>query len=79
MHECKNWLGAFGMAALIAGFFVFGASHEFSTNWARWFFGPLLWFVGFALVVGWIVQTISKSSAKQDETDKLASAAKNGN
>lgn len=80
MHACKNLLGLFGMIALIAGFFVFGAGHEFSTNWARWFFGPLLWFVGFALVVGWIVQTVSTSSATQDEdASKLARPAKGGN
>ncbi len=69
MFECRHLLGIFGITALLAGFFVFGAGPEFSSNWARWFFGPLLWFVGFALVVGWIVQSISKSSAKQDEVE----------
>ncbi len=72
MFERRHLLGIFGVAALLAGFFVFGSSTDFSTNWARWVFGPLLWFIGFALVVGWIVQTISKSSAKQDEMARVA-------
>lgn len=77
MFECRHLLGLFGVAALVAGFFVFGAA-QISTNWARWVFGPLLWFVGFALVVGWIVQTISRSARQDEEVETKTRAARNG-
>ncbi len=75
MFACRHLLGLFGIAALLAGFFVYVAGSDFSTNWARWFFGPLLWFVGFALVIGWIVQTISKSAKQDEEIETRARAA----
>lgn len=67
MLRHKNLLALFGMAAIIAGLFVFGAGREFSTNWARWVFGPLLWFIGFAMMVAWVMQVVSNTARKQDE------------
>lgn len=80
MFRRSNLLALFGMAAIIAGLLVFGAGREFSTNWARWLFGPLLWFVGFAMVVGWGMQLVSNIARKQqdDENNQLYKAATNG-
>jgi putative Mn2+ efflux pump MntP len=52
LGRCKL-LGIFGAAALVAGMFLFIAGKDFSANWARWVFGPLLWFVGCALIICW--------------------------
>lgn len=54
MSVRKCVLGILGVAALVAGAFVFNAGQGYSSNWLRWFFGPLLWFVGGALVIGWV-------------------------
>ena len=76
MFRRSNLLALFGMAAIIAGLLVFGAGREFSTNWARWLFGPLLWFVGFAMIVGWGMQLVSSLARKQDqENNRLTNAA----
>ena len=76
----RNLLAIFGVAAIVAGVLVFGAGREFNTNWARWLFGPLLWFVGFAMVVGWGMQLVSNIARKQqdDENNQLYKAATNG-
>lgn len=83
MFQHRHLSVIFGLAILIAGFVVFDPNNEASTTWARWFLSPLLWFAGIALVVGWIVQTVSTVStarAKQDELIKpLAKAAQAGN
>lgn len=50
----KCLLGIFGVIALVAGILVFATGDGYSSNWMRWFFGPLLWFVGGALVIGWV-------------------------
>lgn len=67
MFARRHLLGIFGLAALIAGLFVFGANREFSTNWARWVFGPLLWFIGFGMVVAWITEKISRTAREEQE------------
>jgi hypothetical protein len=70
MFRRSNLLALCGMTALIAGLLVFGVGRDFSTNWARWFFGPLLWFIGFAMLTGWGVQVVCRLAQKQDEQDK---------
>jgi 4-hydroxybenzoate polyprenyltransferase len=76
----RNLLAVFGLAAIITGVLVFGSGREFSTNWARWLFGPMLWFVGFAMVVGWAMQLVSSIARKQqdDETNQMPKPATSG-
>lgn len=54
MSVRKCLLGIVGVLALLAGMLVFAAGEGYSSSWVRWTFGPLLWFVGGALVIGWV-------------------------
>jgi putative Mn2+ efflux pump MntP len=63
MSTRKCLLGVFGIAALVAGMLVFSVGEGYSSNWARWFFGPLLWFIGGALVIAWIAGAIYTAKA----------------
>lgn len=65
MSVKRYLLGVIGLAALVAGGFVFDAGQGYSSNWMRWFFGPLLWFVGGALIIGWVA---GMAFAKRIET-----------
>lgn len=61
LGRCKL-LGIFGAAALVAGMLLFIAGKEFTVNWARWVFGPLLWFAGCALIISWALSASYQAS-----------------
>lgn len=56
----KCLLGIIGVFALVVGILVFAAGEGYSSNWVRWFIGPLLWFVGGALVIGWVAGVLCR-------------------
>ncbi len=61
----KGLLGMAGALALVAGVLLFAAGGGYSSNWARWFFGPLLWFLGGALVIASIAGELSARRAER--------------
>ncbi len=81
LGRCK-YLGIFGAVALVAGMFLFIAGKDFATNWARWVFGPLLWFAGCALIICWALSASYQASNAGDmstnktgETSRVAKKA----
>lgn len=71
-----NLLGFFGAAALVAGMFLFIAGREFATNWARWVFGPLLWFAGCALIICWALSASYHAGDVEKPPDQLVAEHK---
>jgi cytochrome c6 len=47
-------LGIAGALMLLAGAGTFLGSYGFLPLWVAWLFGPLLWYLGFALEISWI-------------------------
>lgn len=62
MFRRKSFLGVVGAAAIVAGLFLFISGREFSGHWIPWVVGPLLWFLGGSLVIGWLVALALASS-----------------
>jgi putative Mn2+ efflux pump MntP len=70
-----------GVVALAAAVLLFLVGHEYTTNWARWFFGLLLWLLGCAMLIAWMANVAAgvrerKSEPAPPETPEKRAAAK---
>jgi hypothetical protein len=63
-------IGFIGTCALVGGMLLFFGKN-FSANWVRWTFGPLLWFAGCALLISWAL-----SFSYADELDSSRNSDK---
>ena len=55
MQRWMNAVGLAGVAMLIVGLAQLFSGSGHRANWMYWVGGPVLWFMGFALVVGWLL------------------------
>ena len=65
-------LGIAGAVMLVAGAGTFLGSYGFLPLWVAWLFGPLLWYLGFAMEICWIGLRVfmpqpERADAKQKE------------
>ncbi|HET8668459.1 MAG TPA: hypothetical protein VFM10_10800 [Terriglobales bacterium] len=77
MFNRKSSLALAGTAALAAGMLLFIVGREFSSNWVRWVFGPLLWFTGCALLISWlatVAYTVGETSSGSPQAEKESSS-----
>lgn len=54
----QRWMDALGIAGVImlaVGLVLFFSGSVERASWMYWIGGPTLWFLGFALVVGWLL------------------------
>ena len=54
-------LGFSGVAMLVVGVVLYLAASAERMGWLYWLGGPLLWFAGFAMLVGWVIARYSGS------------------
>jgi hypothetical protein len=47
-------LGILGLAMLVAGAVTFLSGSASVPMWVAWLVGPLLWYMGFAVVIAWL-------------------------
>ncbi len=76
LGRCK-FFGLVGAAALVAGMLLFIIGPDFATHWARWVFGPLLWFVGCALIICWAFSASCQAANMESSASANARAEKN--
>ncbi len=55
MLQRTDGIGFTGVAMLVIGVLLFLTGSGERVNLVYWVLGPLLWFLGFAMVVGWAV------------------------
>ncbi len=55
MLQRKDGIGFTGAAMLVIGVLLFLSGSADRLDLVYWVLGPLLWFLGFAMVVGWAV------------------------
>ncbi len=55
MLQRKDGIGFTGAAMLVIGVLLFLSGSGDRVDLVYWVVGPLLWFLGFAMVVGWAV------------------------
>ncbi len=48
-------LGALGLAMLVAGALMFLSGSTAMPLWIAWLVGPLCWYLGFAVMIAWLV------------------------
>ncbi len=48
-------IGMLGLVMLLVGVALFLTASAVHMTWLYWVGGPVLWFFGFALLVGWMV------------------------
>ncbi len=58
MLQRTDGLGFSGAALLVVGVLLFLTGSSDHVDLVYWVLGPLLWFLGFAMVVGWAVMRV---------------------
>lgn len=48
-------IGFAGLAMLVAGAILFLSGSEGELSWLHWMVGTCVWFVGFGVLLGWIM------------------------
>ena len=66
--------GLLGLLLLLAGVSLyFSASAERMSGW-YWLVGPLLWYGGFALIIGWGFVRFSRAQRREQPTTRQVSS-----
>jgi uncharacterized membrane protein HdeD (DUF308 family) len=55
MARRTDVFGFSGLVMLVLGAVLFLTGSEERLSWVYWVVGPFLWFVGFAVFVGWLM------------------------
>jgi len=55
-----DWLGITGLLMLFAGAGTFVGAYSVLPLWIVWLVGPLCWYLGFAMVISWMVCRVLK-------------------
>jgi cytochrome c6 len=50
-----DWLGITGLLMLLAGAGTFVGAYSVLPLWIVWLLGPLCWYLGFAMVISWLL------------------------
>jgi cytochrome c6 len=67
-------LGAIGVMFLIAGAGTFLNSYSTMPLWVVWLVGPLLWYLGFAVLISWLLWRLfvpAPEAQKEEEAQKV--------
>ena len=68
-------LGAIGVLFLIAGAGTFLNSYSTMPLWVVWLVGPLLWYLGFAILISWLLWRLfvpaPEAQQEQEEAQKV--------
>ncbi|MFB3815907.1 MAG: hypothetical protein ACE14L_17525 [Terriglobales bacterium] len=48
-----DWTAVAGLLAVVVGIATFKGGSSFVSAWVAWLIAPLLWYFGFAMLVGW--------------------------
>ncbi len=48
-----DWTAVAGLIAVLVGMVTFKSGTDYVPAWVAWLIAPLLWYFGFAMLVGW--------------------------
>jgi len=65
----KDFLALFGLIAMSIGAALFIVGMEHTLIWLAWLIAPLLWYLGFGIVVAWAVGHILATGRNHNEND----------
>lgn len=67
-------LAFIGLFLLFAGAGTFLSKYDFMPLWVVWLIGPLLWYLGFAVLISWMLWRLFVPAAKAHEEEEAKEA-----